>query len=392
MKSYRVLPTGKSVRNLRFAFLWRSISSRMTLDGRVSCGPRLLRYAAHSLWLLHALNPLFTTSPGRLVESSAFPLELRSTMPQQSMNTRFIVDIRLLYHVTGCAWLMKPVPLCFRVRDAALDKPKRPALQYFGGKWRIADWVIAHFPPHHCYVEPFGGAASVLLKKPKSKIEVYNDIDDNVVNLFRVLRDPEQSARLKHVVELTPYARREYELCRMMTGDPVEVARQFIVRSFQSIAKKDPTMNNGWRASLSKDTKDVCLSWSTWPQQIALFTERLKQVQIESKTWKEVLEMYDSKDTLFYLDPPYPMATRVGGKGYANELTDNDHEEICSALNQIQGMCVLSSYPNSIYQDGLPEWSVEVKKAIAQSNTPRTEAIYLCPKTQAALREISLRE
>ena len=126
----------------------------------------------------------------------------------------------------------------------------RPVLKYHGGKWRVADWVLAHLPPHHTYVEPFGGAGSVLLRKAPSPIEVYNDLDEDVVRLFRVLRDPAQAEELRHAVELTPWARAEFHACweRPAGLSDVELSRRLLVRSFQAVgAKRVRSRTNGGR-------------------------------------------------------------------------------------------------------------------------------------------------
>lgn len=101
---------------------------------------------------------------------------------------------------------------------------RHPAIRYHGGKFRLANWIISHFPDHRCYVEPFGGAAGVLLQKPRSYAEVYNDLDGDVVNLFRVLRDPLLNQRLQDACVLTPYSRDEFCAAHQETADQVEVA------------------------------------------------------------------------------------------------------------------------------------------------------------------------
>src|SRR5690606_17939073 len=97
-------------------------------------------------------------------------------------------------------------------------------------KWRLAPWIISHFPPHQVYVEPFGGAASVLMQKHRVYAEVYNDLDGEVVNVFRVLRDPDTAARLERALRFTAFARDEYESAYEPCDDPVEQARRTIVK------------------------------------------------------------------------------------------------------------------------------------------------------------------
>src|SRR5690606_37285917 len=108
----------------------------------------------------------------------------------------------------------------------------RPVLRYHGGKWNLAPWSISHFPKHRIYVEPFGGAASVLLRKPRTDSEVYNDLYGEVVNLFRVLRNPTQARELIRIVTLTPYSRQEFEDAYIADGDPIEQARRTLVRAY----------------------------------------------------------------------------------------------------------------------------------------------------------------
>jgi DNA adenine methylase len=111
-------------------------------------------------------------------------------------------------------------------------KPTRPVMRWHGGKWRLAPWVISHFPPHRVYVEPFGGAASVLIRKTRCYAEVYNDLDDRLVRLFQILRDTAKAAELLRLIRLTPFARAEFDITREFTCDEIEDARRFIARSF----------------------------------------------------------------------------------------------------------------------------------------------------------------
>ncbi|CAB5540684.1 DNA adenine methylase [Citrobacter werkmanii] len=132
---------------------------------------------------------------------------------------------------------------------------KHPAIRYHGGKFRLASWIISHFPDHRCYVEPFGGAASVLLKKKQSEAEVYNDLDGDVVNLFRVLRDPVSSQALIDACALTPYSRVEFRCAYEPTDDPIEKARRLIVRATMGFGSAGATKGCGslaywWRIEM----------------------------------------------------------------------------------------------------------------------------------------------
>ena len=145
-----------------------------------------------------------------------------------------------------------------------MNAPLRPALRYHGGKWRLAPWIIAHFPPHRVYVEPFGGAASVLLRKPRSYAEVYNELSGDVVNLFRVLRDAALSARLLEQIALTPYARDEFESTYEDRADPVDRARALIVRSMMSFGSNghNARVKTGFRADSNRSGTTPAHDWA----------------------------------------------------------------------------------------------------------------------------------
>lgn len=108
----------------------------------------------------------------------------------------------------------------------------RQVFRYLGGKTRIAPWIISHFPKHDCYGEPFGGSASVLMAKPQSPVEAYNELNGECVNYFRVLRNPEHAAELQRLLELTPYAQEEYNAAFEPSDDPVEQARRTFIKGF----------------------------------------------------------------------------------------------------------------------------------------------------------------
>jgi DNA adenine methylase len=278
-----------------------------------------------------------------------------------------------------------------------VSRPERPVLRYFGGKWRIADWIISHFPAHEVYVEPYGGTASVLMRKVPSKAEVYNDINGDVVNVFRVMRDEKAADRLRSLLELTPYAREEYDLSyaeiKESTGDAVERARRTIVRSFMGHGAKGLLNgeHNGWR-SRRIGSFFPASDWLNYPAQIRLFIERLRGVSIENRPALEVLGRYDSPETPHYVDPPYVLEARsLSARSiYAHEMSEADHIALAKVLKSLQGMVVLSGYDSPLYGILYPEWGVAKKNTRCDSNAERVELLYLSPSAVERRKQKSL--
>lgn len=265
-----------------------------------------------------------------------------------------------------------------------VTRPTRPVLRYHGGKWLLAPWIISHFPPHRVYVEPFGGAASVLLRKPRSYAEVYNDLDGEIVNVFRVLRDPEQAAELDRLLRITPFARAEFELSYEPADDPIEQARRTIFRSAAGFWSAAATgAKTGFRANANRNGTTPAQDWVHYPDLVAAFCERLQGVVIEHRPAAEVIAKHDSSETLFYVDPPYPFSTRhrrnpYSGKGYRYELTDDDHRALADVLRGVQGMVVLSGYPCDLYDRELyPDWYRVERRALTDGARERTEVLWL---------------
>ncbi len=275
----------------------------------------------------------------------------------------------------------------------------RPALRWHGGKWRLAPWVIEHFPPHDCYVEPFGGAASVLIRKPRVGAEIYNDLDDDAVNLFRVLRDPDRAERLIAGLCLTPFARAEDADCRRPApdADPVERARRMIARSFMGFGSDSSRVDRrtGFRSSTSRDggKSTPARDWSTYPDALRLIVDRLQAVVIEHRDAIEVMRQHDRPTTLHYVDPPYLPATRRlshRGHGYVRELTTEDHARLLAALCDLTGMVVLSGYPHRSYDAALRGWMRVTTSTYADGAQPRVEALWINPAAQQARAQQSL--
>lgn len=254
---------------------------------------------------------------------------------------------------------------------------KRPVLRYFGGKYRLAPWIISHFPEHRIYVEPFGGAASVLMQKPRSHGEVYNDMDDSVFNLFSVLRDMESSISLRSVLEATPYARREFELAHVFHPDPVENSRRLIIRSFMGFGADSVTnieSKTGFRNNSNRSGTTPAHDWLNYPKNIPLFCDRLKGVTIENRDAKQVMLDHDDAWTLHYVDPPYPHTTRRGGR-YKHEMSNDQHLELVEFLKTLKGSVVVSGYDCDVY-DNLG-WRKVTKETYADGAKKRTEVLWI---------------
>lgn len=269
----------------------------------------------------------------------------------------------------------------------------RPVLRYHGGKWKLAPWIIGHFPPHHAYVEPYGGGASVLLRKSPSAQEVYNDLDEEVVNVFRVLRDPPGAARLKKILELTPFARVEYDLSYSASDDPVEQARRTLVRAYMGFgsASVSSQYKSGFRCKRAGSSLPS-FEWSRYPDSITAFVSRLRAVTVECKPALSVLRRYDNDETLFYVDPPYPRGSRTShGDCYRYEMTDADHEQLAEVLRSLSGMVVLSGYTSPLYERLYGDWTMAVRMTKSSGNSDRRECLWLSPNVQKTLNRFPLR-
>lgn len=278
--------------------------------------------------------------------------------------------------------------------------PTRPVLRWHGGKWKLAPWIIRHFPKHRIYVEPYGGAASVLLRKERSYSEIYNDLDEDAVNLFQVLRDPLKSTRLIQVLELTPFARAEFERAYQACADPVERARRLVVRSFMGFGSDAPNieLRTGFRAQSPKSSRSPENDWLNYPPALETIVQRLRGVVIERRPALDVIGRHDAPDTLHYVDPPYMPETRSqkSGRGrlkyhaYAHEMTDSDHGTLLDALQRLTGMVVLSGYPSGLYDETLRHWRRITMAALADGARPRTEVLWINAAAADAIDAVQL--
>jgi len=253
--------------------------------------------------------------------------------------------------------------------------PKRPILRYHGGKWILAKWIIGHFPPHRIYVEPFGGAASVLLQKSRSYAEIYNDLDGELVNLFTVAR--ERGEDLRTALELTPFARTEFAQSYTPAGDPVEQARRTVVRSFMGFGSNSHNKATGFRSNSHRSGTTPAQDWRNYPSSFGAIMDRLRGVCIENRSAIEVMQPHDSARTLFYVDPPYVSETRDKGSDYRHEMTNEDHRALADYLHSVAGSVCLSGYPCALYDELYGDWRRVERKALADGARKRTEVLWM---------------
>lgn len=274
--------------------------------------------------------------------------------------------------------------------------PDRPVLRWHGGKWLLAPWIISHFPEHRVYVEPFGGAGSVLMRKARSYAEVWNDLDGDVVNLFRVLRSSE-AQRLIEMCRLTPFSREGFDEAYGETDDDVERARRLVIRSFHGFGSDghNGARPTGFRANSNRSGTTPAHDWVNFPDNLAKVVDRLQGVVIENRTAVKVMSAHDGPNTLHYCDPPYIHSTRSGSssstrKNYRHEMTDAEHVELLDFLKTLSGMVVLSGYEHPIYDTALEYWGRYEKIALADGARERTEVLWINPACREALERRQL--
>ena len=247
-------------------------------------------------------------------------------------------------------------------------------INYPGAKWGMAQKIISLMPAHKSYLEPYFGSGAVLLNKPPSPIETVNDIDGEVVNFFRVLRDvPDFLAEL---IEMTPYAREVYEqACHYDGSDKVRRAYSFAIRCRMAHGFKTCD-NGGFKTDIQGREAAYCLrNWNQMPKDIMAAAQRLKEVQIEHRPALELIRRWNYPEVLIYADPPYLLNTR-GGKQYRHEMTEQDHVELLDALLQHKGTVILSGYPSGLYDRELKGWARIEQRSYNQNKDPRTEVLW----------------
>ena len=237
-------------------------------------------------------------------------------------------------------------------------RKKMIAFGWYGGKYSHLDWLLPYLPPCHHYCEPFGGSGAVLLNRLPSPVETYNDLDGEVVNFFRVLR--EEPDELIRQIALTPFSREEFALaCESNPSLPdLERARRFYVRARQVRTGLAQTASLGRWANCKNTSRagmsGVISRWMGGVEQLESIANRLLRVQIENRPAIEVIQLYDSDETLFYCDPPYIHSTRGDSKAYGYEMSDQQHVELANTLNNVKGKVALSNYDCPLMEELYP--------------------------------------
>ena len=260
---------------------------------------------------------------------------------------------------------------------------KQIAFGWYGGKFSHLDWLLPLLPEAKHYCEPFGGSAAVLINRKPSPVETYNDIDGDVVNFFRVLRD--QNEALIEAIGLTPFAREEFELAIADISEEVsdlERARRFFVRARQVRSGLAQTASSGrWAHCLLTSRAGMAGAVSRWlgsVEGLSEIVQRLLRVQIENAPAIEVINRYDSEETLFYCDPPYPHASRGDSNAYGYEMTDDEHRELAQVLRIVRGKVAFSGYRCELLDKLYGDWNrIEAPSKLVHSvKQPRTEVLW----------------
>ncbi len=273
----------------------------------------------------------------------------------------------------------------FPAQMTTQGRRKLLAIRWYGGKYSHVDWIVPLLPPAHHYCEPFGGSAAVLLNKPPSPVETYNDIDGDLVNFFRVLRDDPETFIEKLL--LTPFSREEFVQAWEKRGDPrlpaVERARLFFIRAEQvRIGLAQKATPGRWAWCLRTSRRGMAGSVSRWISRIEglwLVAQRLRTVQIEHDDAFQVIRRYDSPETLFYVDPPYLHESRTDPHAYGYEMSEEDHIRLARLLHELQGKVALSGYRTPLMDELYGDWwRVDAPmRTIHSSKAKRQESLWM---------------
>lgn len=247
------------------------------------------------------------------------------------------------------------------------------AFPYYGGK-NSHMWILKLLPYGTSYIEPYFGSGAVLLNRIPSPQEVANDLDQRVINFFQVLRDRREE--FVDLLRLTPYSKYEHEMCMVESNDPVENARRFFVyvrQSFMGVARtwaiSPKEVRGGFTQVLTRYLRGI--------EALLPVIDRLRLVIFENRQALDVIQRYDSVDTVQFLDPPYMASTRVDTNVYAHEMSPDDHKELLNTIVSCESRIAISHYKNSLYDEALEGWYhyYDKEKSLAGPRGKRQEIL-----------------
>ena len=264
-------------------------------------------------------------------------------------------------------------------------KTKLTPFGYFGGKFFMADKLMPLFPEHKTYVEVFGGSGAILINKKPSEIEVYNDIDGELYNFFKVIADKKLFKKFQEKISLLPYSRECYYEYRDMRTDKLDKAGRavrfyYLIKSTINGEHPNSKKGPGWRFSIDVNIPQYVRNSI---DKLSLIHKRLSEVYIDNLDFRKLIANWDRPDTFFYLDPPYVVSSRKSG-GYMFEMMDEDHNDLIDILLNIKGKWLLSGYDNDIYNKRLSDFYRQDFNCLANSlryrdknnNPGRTETVW----------------
>ena len=279
------------------------------------------------------------------------------------------------------------------------NKKISPPFGYFGSKNRLALQLCENLPPHNCWIEAFCGSAAMTLAKSPAPIEIINDIDGDIVNLFKQLRD--NFDELIDLINFTPYSSEELTIARTENenNSDLERARKFIVQAMMAINGVFGKEKGGFSASPSytRNNREARVNrWNMLPERLKKVVTRLKDTRIENQDAIELLKKYMYRPaTLVYLDPPY-LGNRTNG--YKNDANDDEfHQSLLTVANKATCMIFISGYENDLYNSLLtPEkgWKSKSFKSFTKGSNgdshTRTEIVWMNQYYLNALKTNSL--
>lgn len=263
-----------------------------------------------------------------------------------------------------------------------LTLSKMIAFGWYGGKFSHLNWLLPLLPESQHYCEPFGGSAAVLINRKPSEIETYNDLDKNVVNFFKVLR--ENKEELIESIALTPFSRDEYLEAIKDEGEvsDLERARRFFILARQSRTGQAQNATPGrWAHCVLNSRAGMAAAVSRWLGSVEGLSEvaqRLLRVQIENLPAESLIKKYDSEKTLFYCDPPYVHSTRGDTNNYSFEMSDEEHISLAQTLREAKGKVAISGYHCDLMDNLYGDWHITegLVKTAHSSKTERQEVLW----------------